>query len=128
MEEEYPDVAAYLASLASSPPSFQTTTAEASPPRGSEYHAAREAEGLTSSLLASVREIMVRAEAEGTDPDDDELHALVERTVVQGMVIGNGWADQQRQSVIEESAAGADGVANNNKRRRIDEGGPNGAA
>lgn len=73
---------------------------------------------------------MVRAEAEGTDPDP-ELRALVERTVVQGMVIGNGWVDQQRESVIEESGvatgAGADGAAN--KRRRIDEdeGGPNGA-
>ena len=73
---------------------------------------------------------MVRAEAEGTDPDP-ELRALVERTVVQGMVIGNGWVDQQRESVIEESGvvtgAGADGAAN--KRRRIDEDGvgPNGA-
>ena len=73
---------------------------------------------------------MVRAEAEGTDPDP-ELRALVERTVVQGMVIGNGWVDQQRESVIEESGVatgtGADGTAN--KKRRIDEdrGGPNGA-
>ena len=72
---------------------------------------------------------MVRAEAEGTDPDP-ELRALVERTVVQGMVIGNQWVDLQRESVIEESevamGAGADGAAN--KRRRMDEdgGGPNG--
>jgi len=69
---------------------------------------------------------MVRAEADGTDPDL-ELRALVERAVVQGMMIGNGWADAQRESVVEESAAGADVVAN--KRRRMDEdgGGPSGA-
>jgi len=75
---------------------------------------------------------MVRAEAEGTDPDP-ELRALVEQTVVQGMVIGNGWVDQQRECVIEESriamGAGVDGDGAANKRRRIDEdgGGPNGA-
>lgn len=69
---------------------------------------------------------MRRAEAEGTDPDP-ELRALVEQAIVQGMVIGNGWADQERESVVEESAAGADGVAN--KRRRMDEDGrgPSGA-
>jgi len=72
----------------------------------------------------------MRAEAEGTDPDP-ELHALVAQTVVQGMMIGHGWADEQRESLIAESGAGADGAAN--KRRRIDEdedgdgGGPNGA-
>jgi len=88
----------------------------------SEYHVAREAEGLTDSLLSSVNEVMMRAEAEGTDPDP-ELHALVERTVVQSMMVGNGWADQQRETVIDES-----GEAPVNKRRRTDEGGPNGAA
>ena len=139
MEEEYPDVASYLASLAS-PQAISTDTPSLhGPPRTigggqsqpSEYHAAQEADGLTDSLLSSVNEIMVRAETEGTDPDP-ELRALVERTVVQGMVIGNQWVDQQRESVIEESGvatgagAGADGAPN--KRRRMDEdgGGPNG--
>jgi hypothetical protein len=74
---------------------------------------------------------MARAEAEGTDPDP-ELRALVERTVVQGMVIGNGWVDQQRESAIEETGVAtgveADGAAANKKRRiNEDGGGPNGA-
>jgi hypothetical protein len=64
---------------------------------------------------------MARAEVEGTDPDP-ELRALVERTILQGLVLGNGWVDQQRESVIEESGAatgtGVGGPAN--KRRRLD--------
>jgi hypothetical protein len=91
----------------------------------SEYHAAREAEGLTDSLLSSVNEIMARAEAAGTDPDP-ELRALVEQTVVQSMMIGNGWADQQRESVIEDSGAAADGGVNK-RRKRDEDGGPSGA-
>jgi hypothetical protein len=75
---------------------------------------------------------MMRAEAEGTDPDP-ELRALVEQTVVHSMMIGNEWADQQRESVIEESGAGTGAGMNGNedggasKKRRMDEGGPNGA-
>ena len=127
LEEEYPDVASYLTSLASPQTENSTSTSTThTAPRTlsagatSEYHAAREAEGLTDTLLSSVDEVMMRAEAEGTDPDP-ELRALVEQAIVQGMLIGNGWADQQRERVVEESAVGADGVAN--KRRRMDEDG-----
>jgi len=38
-------------------------------------------------LMASVHEIMQRAEAEGRDPDN-ELRQLVERTVLEGVVTG----------------------------------------
>lgn len=138
MEEEYPDIASYLTSLASpqtintstpllhTPPHLASTLQTISTSQTSEYHAAREAEGLTDSLLSSVNEIMVRTEAEGTDPDL-ELRALVEQTVMRSMVIGNGWADQQRESMIEETKVGTDGAANKKRRIDEDEGGPNGA-
>jgi len=99
----------------------------ASQSQTSEYHAAREAEGLTISLLSSVNEIMVRAEMEGTDPDP-ELRAVVEQTLMQGIMIGNEWVDQQRETVIEESGVatgmGARGAANKRRRMEEDGGGP----
>ncbi|TRM65124.1 ankyrin repeat-containing domain protein [Schizophyllum amplum] len=45
-------------------------------------------EALTSTLMASVQEIMQRAEAEGREPDESELRAVVSRTVLEGVAQG----------------------------------------
>lgn len=44
-------------------------------------------EQLTSELMASVQDIMQRAETEGRDPDA-ELREVVSRTVLEGVVTG----------------------------------------
>ena len=44
-------------------------------------------ETLTSNLIQSVSDIMQRAEAQGTDPDE-ELRTAVSRTVLEGVLTG----------------------------------------
>ncbi|CAA7267157.1 unnamed protein product [Cyclocybe aegerita] len=53
-------------------------------------------EQLTAALMASVQEIMQRAEAEGRDPDE-ELRELVSRTVLEGVVTGYGMGAEARE-------------------------------
>lgn len=62
--------------------------------------------------MQSVHDIMERAEAEGQDPDQ-ELRAVVGRTVLEGIVTGyemNSNGDHRRE-----------GSANGSKRVRMDE-------
>ncbi|KAG6830643.1 hypothetical protein H0H92_015540 [Tricholoma furcatifolium] len=83
--EDFPHVSAYLQSLG---PSSESNSASASAPEPPSQHAQNaEAEQLTSALMASVAEIMQRAEAEGRDPEE-ELRAVVSRTVAEGVLAG----------------------------------------
>lgn len=77
-------------------------------------------ERLTNSLLADVRDIMQRAEADGHDPDE-ELRAAVGHAFVQGMEIGREWDVQAGGSAANDSEGGRDDDARG-KRPRMDEG------
>ncbi|KAG8747303.1 hypothetical protein FRC10_001482 [Ceratobasidium sp. 414] len=80
VEEDFPDVAAYIRSKSSLPP----------PPAPSAQDVA--SEEMTAALIAETGEIIERAEREGRDPHD-ELTRAVGRTVLGGMA----WAAQQDQ-------------------------------
>ncbi|KAF9236732.1 hypothetical protein BU15DRAFT_49693 [Melanogaster broomeanus] len=86
LEEDFPDVAAFLQS--------QLTTASVSPgvaltsqSQPSQHSQDAASESLTSTLMQSVHDIMQRAEAEGTNPDE-ELRTAVSRTVLEGVLTG----------------------------------------
>ncbi|KAG6861030.1 hypothetical protein C0995_004733 [Termitomyces sp. Mi166 len=82
LSQDFPDVSAYLQSLLPASPTHPLGN-----PTPSQHAQDAEAEHLTSALMASVADIMQRAEAEGRDPDD-ELRAAVSRAVAQGVVAG----------------------------------------
>jgi len=66
-----------------------TSTASISAPRNqpSQHSQHVASERLTSALMASVQEIMQRAEVENRDPEE-ELRQAVSRTVLEGVVTG----------------------------------------
>ncbi len=82
----------------------------------SEHAQNQASETLTSTLLESVQEIIQRAEAEGRDPDE-ELRAVVGRTVLQGMATGYGLSTENNGGQREDHPD-RDGV----KRSRTDDG------
>ncbi|KAF8656849.1 hypothetical protein AX16_002396 [Volvariella volvacea WC 439] len=84
ISEEFPQVAQFLQSILNPSMTFDPTQS-ASMPSQHDQNAA--SEQLTSNFLASVQEIMQRAEAEGRDPDE-ELRRLVGQTVIDGVVTG----------------------------------------
>ncbi|KAF8557422.1 ankyrin [Imleria badia] len=85
LEEDFPEVAAFLQSrLDPSAPLSNVTSAETQLSQHSQNAAS---ETLTSNLIQSVSDIMQRAEAQGTDPDE-ELRAAVSRTVLEGVLTG----------------------------------------
>lgn len=85
LEEDFPQVAAFLqARLQSEAPLGSVASAD---PRLSQHSQDAASETLTSALIHSVSDIMQRAEAEGTDPDE-ELRAAVSRTVLEGVFTG----------------------------------------
>lgn len=69
--------------------SLTAPTSPVSPPpaQPSQLYQNLASEQLTSELMASVHEVMQRAEAEGRDPDQD-LRQVVSRAVLQGVVTG----------------------------------------
>lgn len=69
--------------------------------------------------MESVQEIMQRAEAEGRDPDD-ELHRLVSRTVLEGLVTGYDMSLDSSER-RDDGADGPDG-SGDTKRSRTDDG------
>lgn len=71
-------------------------------------------EELTSALMERVAEIMARAEREGRDPDE-ELRAVVGRSVLEGMVTGY---EMSVDGEVEEREDRGDAT----KRRRGNEG------
>lgn len=115
LEEEFPDVAAYLHTVGS-------TTSDAGVASDGHGHPSQYAENaasdeLTSALLERARDIMQRAEAEGRTPDE-ELRQLVGETVLQGMLTGYGLGVQADQT--ENRAGDVDGGVEA-KRSRTDE-------
>jgi hypothetical protein len=86
LEEDFPDVAAFLQSQLTTAyaSSSAVLTSESQPSQHSQDAAS---ETLTSNLMQSVHDIMQRAEAEGTDPDE-ELRVAVSRTVLEGVLTG----------------------------------------
>ncbi|KAI9061046.1 ankyrin [Trametes sanguinea] len=99
LEEDHPEVAAYLEGLSSGGGNSGSTLA--SPIEMHEQpsqHAQNVAsEHLTSSLIQSVQGIMERAEAEGREASDEELREVVGRAVLQGMVTGYGMSQEGAQ-------------------------------
>ncbi|KAG8213402.1 hypothetical protein J3R82DRAFT_11902 [Butyriboletus roseoflavus] len=82
LEEDFPHVTAFLQSRLH--PSARTSPAD---PRLSQHSQNAASETLTSNLIQSVSDIMQRAEAQGTDPDE-QLRAVVSRTVLEGVATG----------------------------------------
>nr|GAT60799.1 ankyrin [Mycena chlorophos] len=82
LREEFGAVANYLQSVASpSLPPLPTV------PQPSQREQEVVSEELTAALMASVAEIMQKAEEEGRDPDE-ELRRLVGQTVLEGVTTG----------------------------------------
>ncbi|KAJ7650327.1 ankyrin repeat-containing domain protein [Roridomyces roridus] len=96
LREEFSEVANYLQSVLS--PASATTMQVTQEPSQQQQDVALEQ--LTSSLMASVEEIMQRAEAEGRDPDE-ELRAVVSRTVLEGVVTGYAMAEAEPDETSE---------------------------
>jgi uncharacterized protein len=85
LEEDFPEVAAYVGStIPSTAASDEPSVAPAQP---SQYAEELATDQLTSALMQDVDEIMRRAEAEGRDPEE-ELRQAVSRTVLSGVVAG----------------------------------------
>lgn len=67
----------------------------------SEYAQQQVTDVLTEELMRSVGEVMARAEAEGRDPES-ELTELVQKAVLQSMLAGAGWAEDQNARAHED--------------------------
>ncbi|KAI9568262.1 hypothetical protein HD554DRAFT_2022549 [Boletus coccyginus] len=85
LEEDFPQVAAFLQSRLH--PSGRISIVTSAEPQPSQHSQNAASETLTSNLIQSVSDIMQRAEAQGTDPDE-ELRAAVSRTVLEGVLTG----------------------------------------
>ncbi|KAG9099770.1 hypothetical protein FRC06_004869 [Ceratobasidium sp. 370] len=85
VEEDFPDVAAYIRSKSALPPPHAPSVQEVA------------SEEMTAALIAETGEIIERAEREGRDPHD-ELTQAVGRTVLGGMA----WAAQQGHNQDQE--------------------------
>ncbi|PFH53049.1 hypothetical protein AMATHDRAFT_79225 [Amanita thiersii Skay4041] len=96
LQEDYPAVANYLLSLTSS-----TVNSVAVPAQPSQHHQEAVSEELTSQLMASVHDIMQRAEEEGRDPEE-ELRQVIGRTVVDSIVTGYGMTTREGENRGEE--------------------------
>ncbi|KAF8227276.1 ankyrin [Tricholoma matsutake] len=106
LDEDFSQVAAYLQSTLTSPSSSSSlSTPQPNPP--SQHIQNIASDHLTSELMASVEDIIQRAEADGHDPEE-EIRQVVSRTVLQGVVTGfdmstTDFSDQrdQRDSRID---------------------------
>ncbi|KDQ14280.1 hypothetical protein BOTBODRAFT_187931 [Botryobasidium botryosum FD-172 SS1] len=106
LDEDFPDVAAFLRSLSGElPPGTMAEDPGADITMPSNHATDLASERLTNDLLANVQDIMQRAEQEGRDPDD-ELRGVVGRALVEGMTIGREWDTQVNSA--------SDGVASEN--------------
>ncbi|KAH7930190.1 hypothetical protein BV22DRAFT_1001143 [Leucogyrophana mollusca] len=84
LEEDFPEVAAYLRSSSNPAESLADALPHLQP---SQHQQNAASESLTSTLMQSVQDIMHRAEAEGRDPES-ELREAVSRTVLEGVLTG----------------------------------------
>lgn len=118
LAEEFPEVSAYLESIAPSASAGQARAQTIHAP--SQYAQEQASETLTSSLMDSVQDIMQRAEAEGRDPDA-ELREAVGRAVLQGVVTGYELGDAA-QDTEDRWAGNGPPEQNGAKRPRMDDG------
>ncbi|KIJ67064.1 hypothetical protein HYDPIDRAFT_38494 [Hydnomerulius pinastri MD-312] len=101
LEEDFPEVAAFLQSR--SDVSFVTSSGVvASELQPSQHQQNAASETLTSTLMHSVHDIMQRAEAEGTNPDE-ELRAVVSRTVLEGVLTGYEMSTREDEDVSDSN-------------------------
>ncbi|OSD06312.1 ankyrin [Trametes coccinea BRFM310] len=111
LEEDHPEVAAFLESLSGGGSGGNSGSTLASPIEMHEQpsqHAQNVAsEHLTSSLIQDVQGIMERAEAEGREASDEELREVVGRAVLQGMVTGYGMSQDGAQGREERDGDAA---------------------
>ncbi|KAJ7052636.1 hypothetical protein C8F01DRAFT_1170681 [Mycena amicta] len=96
LQDEFSDVASYLHSVAS--PSSLPLPVFQQPSQRSQNLASEE---LTSALMASVAEILQRAEEEGRDPDE-ELKALVGETIMEGLELGYNMSEMIEEERRDE--------------------------
>ena len=132
--EDFPEVAAYLDTLTSqstaavgagadlssagSALSHQSPLLSSSQVQPSQHAQNQASEQLTSSLMQSVQDIMMRAEADGHDPDA-ELREVVERTVLEGVMAGYDMSTNTEEGRREPREREINGVS---KRSRMDDG------
>ncbi|KAF8841762.1 hypothetical protein BDN67DRAFT_948915 [Paxillus ammoniavirescens] len=83
LQEDFPDIATFLQNTSSVNPAAAMTFNL----QPSQHLQNAASDTLTSSLMQSVHDIMQRAEAEGTNPDE-ALRAAVSRTVLEGVLAG----------------------------------------
>ncbi|CAG7852540.1 SubName: Full=Uncharacterized protein {ECO:0000313/EMBL:CCA71894.1} [Serendipita indica DSM 11827] len=87
--DDYPAIAHYLS------PELAQTGEEEDVEGPSEYAQEQLSEELTNRMMKAVEEIMARAAAEGRDPED-ELAALVEKTVLESLDAGEGLVEAEQ--------------------------------
>ncbi|RDB25523.1 hypothetical protein Hypma_006508 [Hypsizygus marmoreus] len=116
LTEDFGHVATYLQSLSS-----PTAPEAPGPLQPSQHQQNAASEQLTSELMASVQDIMQRAEAEGRDPDE-ELRQVVSRTVLEGVVTGFQMTtdDDDRRGAGGDGSKGVNGTPA--KRPKTDDG------
>jgi len=86
-EEGFPHIAAFLRSRLENDSSALPSDEPPSETQPSQHSQDAASETLTSNLIQSIGDIMQRAEAQGTDPDQ-ELRDAVSRTVLEGVWTG----------------------------------------
>ncbi|KAF7965889.1 hypothetical protein HWV62_41010 [Athelia sp. TMB] len=92
LAEDFPAVASYLASLPNTSPAATVSSPVllARPEQPSQHSQNAASEELTSTLIERVSDVATRAEIDGRDLDEEELRAVVERTVIDGLHTGYG--------------------------------------
>lgn len=105
MDDDFPDVAAFLRSR------LTGAARPSEPPVAlpSQYQQDAASESLTSELLLSVQNVMQRAEAAGTDPDE-ELREVVGRAVLGGVLTGYQMSEPQAESDVVKRPRTDDGT------------------
>ncbi|KAI5982682.1 ankyrin repeat-containing domain protein [Pisolithus marmoratus] len=91
LEEDFPDVAAFLRSQLTGHPVVPSDIPNSQP---SQHQQDAASETLTSALIQSVQDIMQRAETDGTNPDG-ELRQVVSRAVLEGVLTGYEMSNRQ---------------------------------
>ncbi|KAF5367428.1 hypothetical protein D9758_003672 [Tetrapyrgos nigripes] len=101
LSEDFPEVAAFLQTQSSLPPSSENTPSTS---QQSQYAQNAATEQLTTSLLSQVQSLV----DQGMDPDqaEEELRRLVSQAVVQGLVGGYTMAVDAESSTNEGDGSG----------------------
>ncbi|KAL4064526.1 ankyrin repeat-containing domain protein [Scleroderma citrinum] len=99
LEEDFPDVAAFLRSQMTGNSILPSEPPVSLP---SEHQQETASERLTSALMLSVQDIIQRADADGRDPDED-LRKVVSQTVLGGVMAGYQMSNETDQEPRRES-------------------------